>query len=97
MAKVVLASALARWLPETAAGNASEVSLEVSGASVGEALDNLFGRYPALRGYVVDEHGAIRRHVAIFVDGNAIHHNGNLQQALGERAEIYVMQALSGG
>ena len=41
--------------------------------------------------------GALRRHVALFVDGNAIHHNSDLQQALGEQAEVHVLQALSGG
>ena len=97
MAKVVLASALARWLPQTAANAGGEVSLNVSGSTVADALEHLFALHPVLRGYVVDERGAIRRHVALFVDGNAIHHNSNLQQALGENAEIYVMQALSGG
>lgn len=97
MAKVVLASALARWLPQTGAADASEVTLEVPGTDVGAVLEHLFQRYPNLRGYVVDERGAVRRHVAIFVDGTAIHHGDNLQRALGENAEIYVMQALSGG
>jgi sulfur carrier protein ThiS len=97
VARVVLASALARWLPQTTAVDASEAALDIPGASIGDVLDNLFAVHPALRGYVVDERGAVRRHVAIFVDGNAIHHSDNLQQAVGERAEVYVMQALSGG
>jgi molybdopterin synthase sulfur carrier subunit len=97
VAKVVLASALARWLPQTVAADASEVALEIPGGSIGEVLERLFERFPGLRGYVVDERGAVRRHVAIFVDGDAIHHSSNLQQALGEHAEVYVMQALSGG
>lgn len=96
MAKVLLASALARWLPQTADGG-SAAALDVPGATVGEVFEGLFARHPGLRGYVVDERGAVRRHVAVFVDGNAIHHSSNLQQALGERAEVYVMQALSGG
>lgn len=97
MAKLVLASALARWLPQTAASEGGEVSLDVPGNTVGDALERLFALHPVLRGYVVDERGALRRHIALFVDGDAIHHNGNLQQTLGENAEIYVMQALSGG
>ena len=97
MAKVVLASALSRWLPQAAGQATGEVVLEVAGASVGEVLDGVFSRYPNLRGYVVDEHGAVRHHVAVFVDGDAIRDKRNLAQALGERAEVYVMQALSGG
>lgn len=97
MATVVLASALARWLPQTAGQSAGEVALEVAGASVGDVLDGLFALHPNLRGYVVDEHGAVRHHVAVFVDGDAIRDKRHLRQAVGARAEVYVMQALSGG
>ncbi len=97
MAKVVLASALSRWLPQAADRPTGEVALDIAGASVGEVLDGLFARHPNLRGYVVDEHGAVRHHVAVFVDGDAIRDKRTLSQTLGERAEVYVMQALSGG
>jgi len=95
VAQVVLASALARWLPQP--GDGGEVSLSIPGGSVTEVLERLFALHPILRGYVLDERGALRRHVALFVDGSAIHHNSDLQQALGEQSEIHVMQALSGG
>lgn len=97
MARVVLASALSRWLPQAAGKPTGEVALDIAGASVGEVLDGLFAEHPNLRGYVVDEHGAVRHHVAVFVDGDAIRDKRNLSQGLGERAEVYVMQALSGG
>ena len=97
MAKVVLASALARWLPSPSAGDGSEVSLAVAGGTVREVLEHLFALHPVLRGYVVDDRGALRRHVALFVDGNAIHHNSDLQQAVGDQADVHVLQALSGG
>lgn len=97
MAKVVLASALSRWLPQAAGRSTGEVALDVPGANIGEVLDGVFARHPNLRGYVVDEHGAVRHHVAVFVDGDAIRDKRHLTQPLGERAEVYVMQALSGG
>jgi sulfur carrier protein ThiS len=97
MARVVLASALSRWLPQAAGVATGEVALDVDGATVGEALERLFVLHPNLRGYVLDEHGAVRHHVAVFVDGEAIRDKRDLTQALGERAEVYVMQALSGG
>jgi sulfur carrier protein ThiS len=97
LARVVLASALSRWLPQAAGRTAGEIALDVDGANVGEVLDGLFALHPNLRGYVVDEHGAVRHHVAVFVDGDAIRDKRHLTQALGERAEVYVMQALSGG
>lgn len=96
MAKVVLASALARWLPQSAA-QAGEIVLAFDGARLCDVLDGLFARHPGLRSYVLDEHGTVRHHVAVFVDGDAIRDKSDLTQALGDRAEVYVMQALSGG
>jgi molybdopterin synthase sulfur carrier subunit len=98
MAKVVLSSALSRWLPQSdVARPAGEVALTVSGASIGEALEHVFAQYPNLRGYVLDEHGTVRHHLALFVDGAAIRDKRDLSQAIGNDSEIYVMQALSGG
>ena len=96
MPKVVLASALARWLPD-AQGASGEVALDVSGATVGAVLDDLFAHHAALRGYVLDEHGAVRHHVAVFVDGQAIGDKRRLDQPVAPGGEVYVMQALSGG
>lgn len=106
MARIVLAPALARWLaPGTASsgtGGATttavggEVVLEAGGRTLGEALDGVFERHPELRGYVLDEQGAVRHHVALFVDGEVVH-GKRLDRALGAHSEVHVMQALSGG
>jgi molybdopterin synthase sulfur carrier subunit len=94
MAKVVIASALARWLTPPAEG---EIQLQAAGASVGAVLEDVFRVHPGLRGYVLDERGAVRRHVALFVDGDALQPKSNVGLAVREQTEIYVMQALSGG
>jgi len=94
MAKVVLASQLARWLPTAPGG---EVTLQLPGSNVHEVLEALFARHPNLRGYILDEHGRIRRHVALFVEGAALPHTSDLSQAVGTNAELNVLQALSGG
>jgi hypothetical protein len=97
MAKVVLASALSRWLPQAANAGDGETSLEVGGATLGEVLDGVFRTHPNLRSYVLDEQGSVRHHVAIFVDGTALRRKNNIEQPLGENAEVHVLQALSGG
>ncbi len=75
---------------------ASESS-EVPGRTVREALDRLFADNPKLAGYVVDEHGALRHHMNIFVDGEMVRDRQQLSDPIDDGAEIYVMQALSGG
>ncbi len=95
MAKVVLASALTRHLPD--ASGAGEIALHAPGTTLSEAFDAMFARYPTLRGYVFDERGGVRHHVAIFIDGTALADKAHPRAALSPSTEIYIMQALSGG
>lgn len=97
MARVVLAPALARWLPAATEQSPGECALQVAGDDVGQVLQAVFDQHPGLRGYVLDEHGVIRHHVAVFVDGQALHDKRDLRQPVTAQGEVYVMQALSGG
>jgi molybdopterin synthase sulfur carrier subunit len=71
--------------------------LQATGATVGDALDGLFGERPYVRGYVLDEHGRLRKHVCIFADGVRLPHQAALSQTIRADSTLYVMQALSGG
>jgi cytidylate kinase len=64
---------------------------------VREVLDHAFAALPRLRGYVVDEQGALRKHMVVFVDGRQIADRRHLTDGVTPDAEVYVMQALSGG
>ena len=70
---------------------------EVSGGTVREVLEAAFARYPRARGYVVDEHGALRHHMVVFVNGQAVSDRRDLSDVVPEPGEVFVMQALSGG
>jgi hypothetical protein len=69
----------------------------VDGSSVRAALDAYFVRHPRVRAYVLDEQGALRKHVVVFVDGRQLRERATLGEPVAQGAEIYVMQALSGG
>jgi len=71
--------------------------LEVTGGTVSEALEAYFGVHPAVRSYVLDEQGAVRRHVAVFANGSQIGDPTTLSDPVAPGSEIYVMQAFSGG
>lgn len=94
MPTVVLAAPLARWLPQAPR---TAVSFVVAGATVRQALDDLFRQAPALRGYVLDDQGALRHHVAAFVDNVVVADKATLGGAVRTDGEIYLVQALSGG
>lgn len=94
MPTIVLATALARWLSPPPAG---EPRFAVAGTSLKPALDELFGLHPQLRGYVMDEHGRLRHHVAVFIDGQSLDDKTRLHTPLDDDSEVYLLQALSGG
>lgn len=70
---------------------------EVAGTTVREVLDQVFGNEPRARGYVLDEQGALRKHVVVFVDGEAVQDRTGLSDGVRAESQVYVMQALSGG
>jgi sulfur carrier protein ThiS len=72
-------------------------SAEVDAGTVSDALAAVFASQPALRSYVLDDQGALRRHVAVYVNGRPVADRAKLTDQVGPHDEIYVFQALSGG
>ncbi|HVB17663.1 MAG TPA: MoaD/ThiS family protein [Stellaceae bacterium] len=89
MPTVRFTSALRRFLvvPEARA----------AGATVAATLEAVFAEHPALRGYVLDDQGALRRHVMVYVNGEAVRDRARLADPVGPDDDIYVFQALTGG
>lgn len=70
---------------------------EADGATVRAVLDNVLRDNPRLRGYVLDEQGALRKHMTVFVNGRMLSDRAGLSDPVGPADEVYVLQALSGG
>lgn len=77
-------------LRDLAGGN---TRVEVSGSDVAEALHDLEQIHPAMKGWVLDEQGQIRRHVNVFVDGE----RAQLDVPVSPASELNIIQAISGG
>ena len=69
----------------------------IEAGSISEALDSYFQTHPRARGYVLDEHGGLRHHMAVFRNGVQVRDRATLADPLGPDDIIDVMQALSGG
>jgi molybdopterin synthase sulfur carrier subunit len=67
------------------------------GQSVRAVLEHVFVVQPRLRSYILDDQDRVRRHVAIYVNGERIADRERLSDPVGETDEIFVFQALSGG
>jgi molybdopterin synthase sulfur carrier subunit len=73
------------------AGGRTEHSLD--GRTVDALLRALENAYPALRGWVLDERGVIRRHLNVYVNGELS--GAGTPVATGDRVEV--LPAISGG
>jgi molybdopterin converting factor small subunit len=66
---------------------------ELDGATVVELLRALESDQPALAGWILDEHGQVRRHINVFVNGEQS--RGTAPVAPGDRVDV--IPAISGG
>ena len=73
------------------AGGSREVS--VDGSSVGEILRELERRHPRITGWILDEHGRVRTHVNVFVDGERAREDAPVAGT----ATVHVLPSISGG
>ncbi len=89
MAHVVLTDHLSRFMDVR--------SFDVPGKTLQQVFEAAFSKHPALKGYVVDDQGQLRKHVTVFIDNIPLSDRETLSDAVGPSSEIYIMQALSGG
>ncbi|HEX9592097.1 MAG TPA: MoaD/ThiS family protein [bacterium] len=67
------------------------------GGTVREVLEGYFTAHPQVRGYVLDDQGALRKHVAIFRNHEVIRDRTGLSDPVRGDDELFVVQLLSGG
>ncbi len=79
------------------AGGAATLEIACAPATAADALEALFARCPALRDRVLDETGAVRPHVNVFVGDECVRFTGGLATPMGQAREIFVIPAVSGG
>lgn len=70
---------------------------EVEAGTLREALAKSFEAAPQMRQYVLDEQGAVRKHVAVFVNARMITDRARLDLPLEGADKVMVIQALTGG
>ena len=71
---------------------------EVKGTTLRLALDEYFiGEQAPARSYVLDDTGALRKHMAIFINSEPLYDRDDLSDEVQPGDTIDVMQSLSGG
>jgi MoaD family protein len=78
------------------AATGGESSVEVTGSTVGEALDAVFDAHGELRQRITQD-GDLRRFVNVYVSGEDIRFQQGLETAIEEGDEVTILPAVAGG
>ncbi len=72
-------------------------ALSLSASTVGEVLEQLENKFPALYRSICDETGAVRRHVNLFVNEDHMAERKGLDTPLVQGDVLSILPAVSGG
>jgi molybdopterin synthase sulfur carrier subunit len=75
----------------------NEEIVEVTAATVGAAIADLQSRYPGIRERLLDEAGAVRRFVNIYLNEEDIRFLQNQDTPIKDGDEISIIPAIAGG
>ena len=90
MAQVKFTPNLQRFFPDLC-----ECSIEA--ATVADIVSAVDQRWRGLGDYIIDEQGALRKHVNIFIGDQLLHDKQTLSDRVSADTSIFIVQALSGG
>jgi sulfur-carrier protein len=79
----------------TFTSGAGEVTAE--GATLREVLDDLESSHPGIRDRILDETGALRRFVNVYVGDDDVRFIGGLDAEIADGARISIIPAVAGG
>jgi molybdopterin synthase sulfur carrier subunit len=71
-------------------------SVEASGETVRDLLDDLTGRFPALKARIYPE-GELARFVNVYVEGEDVRTRDGLETEVSESSTVILLPAMAGG
>jgi sulfur-carrier protein len=75
----------------------NEEVVEIDAATVGAAITELQSRFPGIKERLVDENGAVRRFVNVYVNEEDIRFLQNQETPIKSGDEISIIPAIAGG
>ena len=79
----------------TYTGGESEVSAE--GETLAEVIDDLEAKYSGIKARILDDQGAIRRFVNVYVGNDDVRFLDNLETKTPDGTQICIIPAVAGG
>jgi sulfur-carrier protein len=71
--------------------------VEASGGTLRDVIDDLDRSYPGLKGSIVDEGGALRRFVNLYLNDEDVRFLGSLETEVREGDTVSILPAVAGG
>jgi molybdopterin synthase sulfur carrier subunit len=90
MAKVTFARHLQHFFPTLC-------SVDVQAGTLAEVIAAVDRQFPGIAAYLVDDQGALRKHVNMFIGEEIVRDRTTLRDAVSPGDEVCIFQALSGG
>ena len=81
----------------TYTGGAAEVSVEPTEPTLSATITALEDAYPGLSARVLDDQGALRRFVNVYVNDEDVRFEGGLETATPTGAQVSIIPAVAGG
>ncbi len=72
-------------------------AVQASGDTVTAVLDSLEADYPGIRARILDDSGALRRFVNVYVGDDDVRFVGGLDAEVGDGAKVSIIPAVAGG
>ena len=71
--------------------------VEVTAATVGQAIDELEANHPGIKSKICDDNGNVRRFINVYANQEDIRFQEKLATALADGDEIAIIPAIAGG
>jgi molybdopterin converting factor small subunit len=76
---------------------AGQTRIEASGATLKDVIADIDRRHPGFRARVLDDRGAIRTYVNVYVGEADVRENGGLDAVVPDGSDVMVIPAMAGG
>lgn len=74
-----------------------EKEVSADGSNLAELIDNLESNHPGIKARVLDDAGALRRFVNVYVGDDDVRFIGGLEAEISDGAQISIIPAVAGG
>jgi sulfur-carrier protein len=74
-----------------------EKEVKADGGTLAELIDSLEANHPGLRARVLDDTGALRRFVNVYVGDDDVRFIGGLEAEVPDGAQVSIIPAVAGG